>query len=1181
MNTEKQIILIIIFTILLSSASSFAQYQSSPLIFNIDEPPLDGSFFVFDINGDNNFDYIFCSENRLYVYTHDGIKLWDTEISPIYTFGVNSGNIHGAADIDGDGDVEIIALVDTNKIYIFDAASGSVEDSIIISVGSNQIAANMVLVNQRYPEYPQDERRDIIIQTNGTYTDDNKYWKFINRSLIAINLETGEEIWRVNQDNNPYNDNDPNTNEWGGMGVYEGYFGQAHGGPICADIDLDGRDEVIGGNVIDYEDNKVTIIDPEYYVSWIRWVKAKKDYIDHIDAIAVGDFRSDLPGLEWVIVEEDNELGPVNNHSWHTIMFSKDSMIWSKETTLFPDGKEREPQNICVGNFDNDHGYCEVWNRSRFGNTQHPWLYDAFGIQIAHYEMISVLPAGFNPAGNGAGIEEIWTIDWMGGIKEYIAGKARHTDNGHACILDAVSGETIWSTQQEDPQIEVSMIYVADVCKDNREELILCDISEGGYRIKVFWNEADNPNSTPNKWNDPLYSRLKQSWNYYSPGSYTEGGFPSIFNLSVTEITPKSAKISWKTDELTDSEVLYGLTDSYESGTEKRTSFITNHTINLIDLKPNTKYHYKVKSRSKNEKLASTPDNSFTTDQSITLLSFEHGGNYYIDSLVSIRWTSLGTSKRVNIEISRDGGNSWNYLFMRELDNGHIDWKINEPPSLNCLLRISDRDGYPSDITENEFAILDSSKKLILDPRSQTLIKGEISPPITVLVQDSQGDSVELKYDFDLLLQTSSKTGEFSLDSLDWEPVNMAKIDSGNSTSIFYYKDFSTGYCTIEVSESPEVGWGNSAQADTILLKTEDNSPPELLHCYPLPGIEKIPVNSSIQFKIGDHTNGYGLNADSLKVFINNNPIYINGANQTSGVISFDNLGANFLFHYTPENNFIKDSLVTVKIKCFDTAIPENNGFDSTYSFTAGSYHLSDLFLKKITPDGGSLMKGNNHMDVNLPAGSVSDTLIVEAARIDSIPELPDTLLTVGQKFYLGPAGLIFNNSVTVYLPYKQSTLDSAEVTEPNALPVFLFNLRENCWQKLQVTGSNSTKITVITKNTGYLIFCKEFSTGVSELTPDESSTKKFKLMPNYPNPFNPETSFKYFLSEDSYVHIRIYDLLGRMIKELVTEHQNSGLHSATWNGTDFSSRNVPSGIYLLHMEAGKFSDMQKMILRR
>ncbi|MCJ7554395.1 MAG: T9SS type A sorting domain-containing protein [Ignavibacteriaceae bacterium] len=85
-----------------------------------------------------------------------------------------------------------------------------------------------------------------------------------------------------------------------------------------------------------------------------------------------------------------------------------------------------------------------------------------------------------------------------------------------------------------------------------------------------------------------------------------------------------------------------------------------------------------------------------------------------------------------------------------------------------------------------------------------------------------------------------------------------------------------------------------------------------------------------------------------------------------------------------------------------------------------------------------------------------------------------------------------------------------------------------------------------------------------------------YKLFNNYPNPFNPTTNIKYQIAEFSHVSIKIYDLLGREVANLVNEQQAAGSYNVKFNGMDLAS-----GIYFYQIKAGSFIDTQKMVLLR
>ncbi|MCH7763494.1 MAG: T9SS type A sorting domain-containing protein, partial [Candidatus Marinimicrobia bacterium] len=89
----------------------------------------------------------------------------------------------------------------------------------------------------------------------------------------------------------------------------------------------------------------------------------------------------------------------------------------------------------------------------------------------------------------------------------------------------------------------------------------------------------------------------------------------------------------------------------------------------------------------------------------------------------------------------------------------------------------------------------------------------------------------------------------------------------------------------------------------------------------------------------------------------------------------------------------------------------------------------------------------------------------------------------------------------------------------------------------------------------------------------------EFALHANYPNPFNPITTLRYDLPENSFVNIIIYDLLGRQVKTLVNQTQEAGYRSVKWNATNDSGKPVSAGVYLYQIQAGKYLQTRKMIL--
>jgi len=85
---------------------------------------------------------------------------------------------------------------------------------------------------------------------------------------------------------------------------------------------------------------------------------------------------------------------------------------------------------------------------------------------------------------------------------------------------------------------------------------------------------------------------------------------------------------------------------------------------------------------------------------------------------------------------------------------------------------------------------------------------------------------------------------------------------------------------------------------------------------------------------------------------------------------------------------------------------------------------------------------------------------------------------------------------------------------------------------------------------------------------------QKYALFQNYPNPFNPSTTIKYQLPEKSLVTLKVYDLLGNLVKSLVNNEQEAGSYEVVFDASDYSS-----GIYFYTITAGKFTASKKFVL--
>ena len=87
---------------------------------------------------------------------------------------------------------------------------------------------------------------------------------------------------------------------------------------------------------------------------------------------------------------------------------------------------------------------------------------------------------------------------------------------------------------------------------------------------------------------------------------------------------------------------------------------------------------------------------------------------------------------------------------------------------------------------------------------------------------------------------------------------------------------------------------------------------------------------------------------------------------------------------------------------------------------------------------------------------------------------------------------------------------------------------------------------------------------------------KEYALFGNYPNPFNPSTTIKFAVPEESFIKLEVYNTLGESVNTLVAETLTAGIYSVDWNAADLSS-----GIYIYRIQAGSFVETKKMILMK
>jgi len=114
--------------------------------------------------------------------------------------------------------------------------------------------------------------------------------------------------------------------------------------------------------------------------------------------------------------------------------------------------------------------------------------------------------------------------------------------------------------------------------------------------------------------------------------------------------------------------------------------------------------------------------------------------------------------------------------------------------------------------------------------------------------------------------------------------------------------------------------------------------------------------------------------------------------------------------------------------------------------------------------------------------------------------------------------------------------------------------------------------------NHEYMIHCR-----ISGSTPAVETTNPsvitYRLLENYPNPFNPMTTIRYSTTQPGVVTLKVFDVTGRLVNTLVNAQMPEGIHRIAWNGRDSNGNEVSTGVYFYTIETPGSNTTAKMML--
>lgn len=223
-----------------------------------------------------------------------------------------------------------------------------------------------------------------------------------------------------------------------------------------------------------------------------------------------------------------------------------------------------------------------------------------------------------------------------------------------------------------------------------------------------------------------------------------------------------------------------------------------------------------------------------------------------------------------------------------------------------------------------------------------------------------------------------------------------------------------------------------------------------------------------------------------------------------------------------------------------------NSGANWTQNVRFTGDYFNVMFLNQNTGvvcgEDGKIQRTTN--------GGTNWTQINTPVTVDLVNLIP----TSNNAFYcVGGNGTIIKSTNTGANWFQQTSGTSITLRGVDA-----FGSQELC---ISVGGNGTITRTL----NGGLTTVFQTSTGV----PD-----KFSLAQNYPNPFNPETNISFTLPKSSYVTMKIFDITGKEIEQVVNDNLTVGSYTVKFN-----AENLPSGTYFCKMITDGFSDVKKLIL--
>lgn len=539
---------------------------------------------------------------------------------------------------------------------------------------------------------------------------------------------------------------------------------------------------------------------------------------------------------------------------------------------------------------------------------------------------------------------------------------------------------------------------------------------------------------------------------------------------------------------------------------------------------------------------------------------FAPNGGEEIDSTFTIEWdaTSVtGNPLTIDLLYSRDGGKTWTLIDTALENTGSYDWNtlaVTDGTRYKVEVFASDGITIGADISDTTFTINNPGNG-VPDVIFQYPQRGEISGtfPIRWWAQDADHDTLSI----DIF---------YSKDEIEWLPIAINEENDGTylwNTYLAYNGDYRLKVVAHDADTS------SFDMSDSYVTILNDHKPAApIIHSaggcnsISIQALEYIPANYTghqyeIRFNLIQRAgtmdplytydlydatiDSFLLEAQPLSTKLDGE-LYVDYSPIVDGfVLELDTQvdGSSFRFtdFYIVKNvSGFNGRLEIMNEDTMGTAVPPATW---KWAFRGSDYELHWIKYPEDTTKV-TLEVHDITNDVLVPfSTSLGDNWFIGSSKEVLDPATDKRLYLCGSFFW-------FNKDGTMTVP-------------PDAGDVW------------KITSSGSR----VPCDGNVYAFA---TVGVAEVKPNIVATNI--LYQSVPNPFNYETIISYSVSSKKHVVLKIYDVTGRVVRTLVNDELEPGIHTTTWDGKDDTGHRLPSGVYFCRLEVGNAAARKLVLIR-